>query len=103
MMSFFRKIIEKSRTKIENSTFLKRFSLSTRLLILVLSILIISSGTIGFISYHQAREMLIETNENRIEREIKVTRERAEYLKLSYINDLEQFNNNSSMEYEPSL
>ena len=91
-MSFFRKFIEKSETKIENSTFLQRFSLSTRLLILVISILIISSGTIGLVSYHQAREMLMETSENRIEREIKVTRERAEYLKLSYINNLEQFN-----------
>ncbi|WP_382352485.1 methyl-accepting chemotaxis protein [Lederbergia graminis] len=91
-MSFFRNFIEKSETKIENSTFLQRFSLSTRLLILVLSILIISSGTIGLVSYNQAKEMLIETNENRIEREIRVTKERAEYLKLSYINNIEQFN-----------
>ena len=41
--------------------------------------------------------MLIEANENRIEREIKVSRERAEYLKLSYINNLDKFE--SQFEY----
>ncbi len=76
---------------------LYRFSFGTRLLLLFLSILILSTGTIGYISYTQAKNMLIEANENRIEREIKVSRERAEYLKLSYINNLDKFE--SQFEY----
>ncbi|MBS4219388.1 methyl-accepting chemotaxis protein [Bacillus sp. FJAT-49711] len=68
-----------------------RLSFSTRLLLLVLSIIVLLTGATSYISYAQATRMLIETNENRVEREIKVSRERAEYLKLSYINDAEKF------------
>ncbi|MBS4207030.1 methyl-accepting chemotaxis protein [Bacillus sp. FJAT-50079] len=74
-----------------------RISFSTRLILLVVSICIISMGVIGYISYTQAKDMLMEANENRVEREIKVSRERAEYLKLSYVNDLEKFE--SQLEY----
>ncbi|MFK4998899.1 hypothetical protein ACI2OX_21200 [Bacillus sp. N9] len=74
-----------------------RISFSARLILLVVSICLISMGAIGYISYTQAKNMLMEANENRIEREIKVSRERAEYLKLSYINDLAKFE--SQLEY----
>ncbi|WP_227939238.1 hypothetical protein [Alkalihalobacillus deserti] len=40
---------------------------------------------------YAAKDMLIVANEKRIEREIRVSQEMAQYLKLSYINDLEQF------------
>ena len=63
--------------------FLYRFSFSVRLLLLVLSMLIVSTGIIGYVSYTQAKDMLVRANVNRIKREIEVSRERAEYLKLS--------------------
>lgn len=66
-------------------------SFSSRLLILVLGILVISTGVSGYVSYTEAKKMLVETNENRIIREIKVSQERAEYLKLSYIHDVDQY------------
>ena len=94
-----RQHIKASKKEIPNAEMhiLHRFSFGTRLLVLFLSILILSTGTIGYISYTQAKNMLIEANENRIEREIKVSRERAEYLKLSYINNLDKFE--SQFEY----
>lgn len=83
---FTQKEIRDAETRI-----LHNVSFRTRLLIITLTILISSLGTIGYMSFTQAREMLIDANENRIEREIKVSRERAEYLKLSYINDVDMF------------
>ncbi|WP_240378154.1 methyl-accepting chemotaxis protein [Bacillus piscicola] len=70
---------------------LHRLSLQARLLIIIVTVVVLSSGTIGYISYSKAEEMLIEANEKRFEREIQVSKERAEYLKLSYIHDLERF------------
>ncbi|WP_078428827.1 methyl-accepting chemotaxis protein [Alkalihalobacterium alkalinitrilicum] len=87
---------KKKREKLKDiqkkEPFLQKFSLRTRLLIIFLTVIVISTGLIGLISYHQAKELIIVTNENRLKREIKVVKEMAEYLKLSYISDEERFN-----------
>ncbi|HEY4552243.1 MAG TPA: methyl-accepting chemotaxis protein [Bacillaceae bacterium] len=73
------------------SRILYRLSFSSRLLLLTFGLFILVTGIIGYLSYTHAREILMESNENRIKREIHVTRERAEYLKLSYIHNEEMF------------
>lgn len=70
---------------------LHKFSFSTRLVFIFLMILIITTGISSYVSYFQAKEMLMDANVKRIEREIKVSQEMAEYLKRSYVNDLEKF------------
>ncbi|WP_062108746.1 methyl-accepting chemotaxis protein [Bacillus niameyensis] len=76
---------------LDKKTLFGHVSFSTRLLVLIIGTLILSIVTTGLITFNQAEEMLITANENRIEREIKVSRERAEYLKLSYISNPEKF------------
>lgn len=68
-----------------------RFSLRTRLLFLFLTLLMLSIGTIGYISYTKAEEILVDANEKRIAREIKVSQEMAESLKRLHVTDQAAF------------
>ena len=85
-----RKNKPKSLEKIEKHP-LHRLSLRARFLLSILSVVVLSTGTIAYFSYSIAEDMLLQANEDRLKREVQISKERAEYLKLSYVNDLEQF------------
>lgn len=82
----------KAKTVKETTPILQRISLKTRLLIITFLLFIVSTGTIGYVTYQQAKDIIVTTNEKRLEREVKVVKEMAEYLKLSYVNDEARFN-----------
>lgn len=81
----------KKEKKLVEKRFMYRFSLRTRLLFLFLTLLMLSIGTIGYISYTKAEEILVDANEKRIAREIKVSQEMAESLKRLHVTDQAAF------------
>lgn len=64
-----------------------KFSLGTRLFILFFALLIASVVAVGASSYIKAKNMSIETIENRLEREAEIMGYIAENLKFVYVSD----------------
>ncbi len=84
--------------------FLQRVNLSARLFILFVSLLVISVVTVGTISYIKAKEMTIETIENRLVREAELMGYIAENLKFVYVGQddyfMQQMDGNVRMQQE---
>lgn len=89
LITFFKNLKLKRKNKERKQ--IHRFSFQTRLLLLFVTLLMLSIGSIGYISYSKAKDLLIDANEKRIAREIKVSQEMTESLKRSHVNDLDQF------------
>ena len=70
---------------------LPKLHLGTRLLVLFLSLLLLSVVTVGISSYVKARQMTVDTIENRLEREAQLMGYIAENLKFVYVSDEEYF------------
>lgn len=69
----------------------QKLTLSTRLLLIFISLLVISVVSVGFSSYFKARAMAVETVENRLEREAELMGYIAENLKFVYVSDDQYF------------
>ncbi|OCA85295.1 methyl-accepting chemotaxis protein [Pseudobacillus wudalianchiensis] len=69
----------------------KRWTLQSRLLISILSLFIMSTGMLGFVSYEKSRNTAIRITENRLEREAFSMSEIAQSLMFTFINDEEEF------------
>lgn len=84
--------------------FLQRVNLSARLFILFVSLLVISVVTVGTISYIKAKDMTIETIENRLVREAELMGYIAESLKFVYVSEddyfMQQVDGNVRMQQE---
>ncbi len=72
-------------------TFLQKINLSARLFILFISLLVISVVTVGTISYIKAKEMAIESIENRLVSEAELMGYIAESLKFVYVGQDDYF------------
>nr|WP_304219896.1 methyl-accepting chemotaxis protein [Fredinandcohnia onubensis] len=72
-------------------TFLQKINLSARLFILFVSLLVISVVTVGTISYIKAKEMTIESIENRLVSEAELMGYIAESLKFVYVSQDDYF------------
>src|SRR5690554_1193711 len=70
---------------------LHKFSLRNRLLALFISILIISIVVVGISSYNKARDMTMESIENRLVREAELMGYIASNLKFVYVSDAAYF------------
>lgn len=73
------------------SAFSQRLSLGSRLFMLFLSLLVLSIIAVGASSYIKARDMAIQTIEDRLEREANLMGYIAENLKFVYVSDDEYF------------
>ncbi|WP_110111353.1 methyl-accepting chemotaxis protein [Bacillus sp. CGMCC 1.16541] len=86
---------KKSVLKIKKNAMIKNLtnhiSLQVRLLILVLSLLILSTSVVSFISYGKSKETTVQIIENRLEREAQTTYEISQNLMYMYVNDEESF------------
>ncbi|WP_453991888.1 methyl-accepting chemotaxis protein [Bacillus nitroreducens] len=71
--------------------FLQRINLSVRLFFLFVSLLVLSVVTVGTISYIEAKNMTIDTIENRLEREAELMGYIAESLKFVYVSEDDYF------------
>lgn len=72
-------------------TFLQKINLSARLFILFVSLLVSSVVTVGTISYIKAKEMTIESIENRLVSEAELMGYIAESLKFVYVSQDDYF------------
>lgn len=85
---------QKDRGEIENKqSFLLKFSLKTRLIIMVLSLLLSSSSLIGLTSYSKSKETTMEIIEDRLYREVNTTSDIIQNLAFAYVGDQEEFIN----------
>jgi methyl-accepting chemotaxis protein len=73
------------------TTRLSSLPLGTRLLLLFITLLLISVVSVGVSSYMKARNMAVETVEQRLEREAQLIGYIAENLKFVYVSDEEYF------------
>ncbi|MEH7382698.1 methyl-accepting chemotaxis protein [Bacillus sp. JJ1533] len=87
------KLLDKENTSRNGfiQRFLQRVNLSARLFILFVSLLVISVVTVGTISYVMAKDMTIETIENRLVREAELMGYIAESLKFVYVSEDDYF------------
>lgn len=69
----------------------QKLSLGTRLFILFLSLLMTSIFTVGISSYSKAKEMAVDTIEDRLAREAQLMGYIAENLKFVYVSDEDYF------------
>src|SRR5690606_2816335 len=97
--SYMRKKIRKEKVKKRTNNkekrsikgFLQRINLSVRLFFLFVSLLVLSVVTVGTISYIEAKNMTIDTIENRLEREAELMGYIAESLKFVYVSEDDYF------------
>lgn len=68
-----------------------RFNLGTRLFLLFVSLLVLSIVAVGASSYMKAKEMAVQTIEDRLLREVELMGYIAENLKFVYVSDDEYF------------
>ncbi|MEC5423968.1 methyl-accepting chemotaxis protein [Virgibacillus sp. C22-A2] len=81
---------EKGRKKLSYNI-LKKLSLRSRLLIIFISLLIICSVAVGLSSYIKAKEMTMNSIENRLGREAEIMSYIADNLKFLYVSDESYF------------
>lgn len=83
-----------SRLKFKDQwfSFLKRFSLQSRILILMLSLLLLTVSAVAFISYNKSKENAIQFMEQRMTQEVRTIYDLAQNLMLIYVGDQEKFN-----------
>ncbi|WP_247747142.1 methyl-accepting chemotaxis protein [Alkalihalobacillus sp. BA299] len=90
-----RKKIVGNNKKVKGIGFLNRFfqnfSLQNRLLVLFVSLLVLSINIVGFSSYLKAKEMTVNSIENRLIRETDLIGHIAENLKFLYVSDDQYF------------
>lgn len=96
-MKPLQKMIKVKKNRINHPPFFQRFfskiSLQARLLLLVLTLLIVSINTVGFVSYSKSKETTMTIIENRLEREVNTMYEIAQNLMSIYIGDEKKFLN----------
>ncbi|MFO1443451.1 HAMP domain-containing protein [Bacillus sp. Bva_UNVM-123] len=71
---------------------LSKFSLQTRLLVLILSLLLLSVSAVAYISYGKSKETTIKIMEQRLTKEVKSIYDIAQNLMLIYVGKEEKFN-----------
>lgn len=74
-----------------NKSVLTRFGLQNRLLVLFFSLLIFSVAAVGIMSYTKAKDMTMNSIENRLEREVELMGYLADNLKFLYVSDEDYF------------
>jgi methyl-accepting chemotaxis protein len=79
----------KKRNKIQQ--WLLNVSLQKRLLILFLSLIIIFTGIVGYVSYHKAENTTMKIIENRLDREVNTMYEIAQNLMYIYVGKEDKF------------
>ncbi|OIJ18594.1 methyl-accepting chemotaxis protein [Anaerobacillus alkalidiazotrophicus] len=72
-------------------TVLSKISLRNRLLFLFITLLIIATNAVGITSYIKAKETVIQTIENRLQREAEMMSYIATNLKFLYVSDMDYF------------
>lgn len=82
-------LILKAKEKLSNM--LKKFSLQTRLLVLILSMLLLTVSTVAFISYGKSKETAINLMEQRLIKEVKSIYDIAQNLMLIYVGEEDKF------------
>jgi methyl-accepting chemotaxis protein len=85
-----RQKIQKDKTKLYQKV-LQKLNLSTRLFLLFVSLLVLSVVVVGVSSYIKAKNMNMETIENRLMRETDLMGYIAENLKFVYVSDEDYF------------
>jgi methyl-accepting chemotaxis protein len=85
-----RQKIQKDKTKLYQKV-LQKLNLSTRLFLLFVSLLVLSVVVVGVSSYIKAKDMNMETIENRLMRETDLMGYIAENLKFVYVSDEDYF------------
>lgn len=70
---------------------LKKFSLQTRLLVLILSLLLLTVSAVAFISYGKSKETTINLMEQRLIKEVKSIYDIAQNLMLIYVGEEKKF------------
>jgi len=81
---------QKTRNKVHQ--LLIKFSLQTRLLVLILSLLLITITIVGYISYEKSKETTINIMEQRLTKEVKSIYDIAQNIMLIYVGKEEKFN-----------
>lgn len=77
----------KSNSLRKISQLLEKINLGTRLFLLFTTLLLVSITVVGLSSYMKAKEMTIDSIENRLVREVELMGYIAENLKFTYISD----------------
>ena len=89
-----KKISRKKHVNNKNNVYqkvLQKFNLSTRLFLLFVSLLVLSVVVVGVSSYIKAKDMNMETIENRLVRETDLMGYIAANLKFVYVSDVDYF------------
>src|SRR4051812_23216226 len=89
-----KKVSRKKHVNNKNNVYqkvLQKFNLSTRLFLLFVSLLVLSVVVVGVSSYIKAKDMNMETIENRLIREVELMGYIAENLKFVYVSDKDYF------------
>lgn len=82
---------QKTERTRQNSKFLEKFSMRSRLLLLFILLLTVSLSIGGFASYLKAKEMTVNSIENRLMREVDLMEVIAQNLQFLYVSDEEYF------------
>ncbi|MBU8879402.1 methyl-accepting chemotaxis protein [Bacillus sp. FJAT-29790] len=87
-------MIRKNYLKLKANFFnlLTRFSLQTRLLVLILGLLLLTVSSVAYISYGKSKETAIKLMEQRLEKEVRTIYDIAQNLILIYVGEEEKFN-----------
>lgn len=83
-------LIQKTQKKTRH--LLGKFSLQTRLLFLILSLLLLTVSIVGYISYGKSKETTIKLMEQRLKKEVYTIYDIAQNLMLIYVGEEEKFN-----------
>lgn len=73
------------------SQLLAKFSLQTRLLVLIIGLLLLSVSMVAYISYEKSKETTIKIMEQRLTKEVKSIYDIAQNLMLIYVGDENKF------------
>ncbi|MEC2071582.1 methyl-accepting chemotaxis protein [Alkalihalophilus marmarensis] len=82
---------QKTERTRQSSKFLEKFSMRSRLLLLFILLLTVSLSIGGFASYLKAKEMTVNSIENRLMREVDLMEVIAQNLQFLYVSDEEYF------------